>query len=62
MEIMLHSPRGIRHVINRACSRWLSSGDGDTYALKGPHKAESLRTGHPSFGLGIYLSGKINAC
>lgn len=28
MEIMLHSPQGIRHVINTGCSRWLENPQG----------------------------------
>lgn len=39
MEIMLHSPRGIRHVINTGCSRWLGNPQGEAYVLRGPHKS-----------------------
>lgn len=46
MEIMLHSPQGLRQVINNSLSRLVEKPPGDTYVLWGPHKAKSLGTEH----------------
>lgn len=61
MEIMLQSPRGIRHVINTGCSRWLGNPQGKLMFSRDPTKASSLGTERPSSGPSYCLLVKFNA-
>lgn len=51
MEIMLHSPRGTRHVINTGYSRWLGSPRGTLMFSRDPTKATGPGTEHQSDGV-----------